>query len=130
MWARVPSGNAGFMHATRLLLLPLLLGALTGCGHSWAWKQADLDRNSLNLALFRGAGSAATAAEWVEHGEVVEASGTTAAGGGDLSITVRYERQETDWTGGVTGVEHVCFRFTSEHGDNVQFSEMDCPRSP
>jgi hypothetical protein len=115
------------MRATSLLLIPLIL---TGCGHSWAWKQADLDRNSLNLALFRGADSGASAAEWVEHGKVVEASGSTEHGGRDLSIIVRYEREQTDWSGAVTGVEHVCFRFTSRHGDNVQFSETDCPRKP
>lgn len=113
------------MRVITLLLVPVILCALTGCGPSWAWKQADLDRNRLNLALFRGAETASSAAEWIELGVVVESSGVAA--GGDLAITVRYERQQTDWLGGGADVERVCFRFTSQHGDNVQFAEKVCP---
>lgn len=122
-WAR----NGGCMRAITLLLVPLTLCVATGCSPSWAWKQADLDRNRLNLALFRGAESASAAADWIEYGKVVESSGAATPGGGDLAITVRYERQETDWLGGAAGVERVCYRFTSRDGDNVQFSETDCP---
>lgn len=108
-----------------LLVVPLTLLAVTGCGPSWAWKEADLDRNKLNLALFHGAESASSVAAWVENGKVVGSSGR-ATSDGDLAIVVRYEREEMDW-GTVTGVERVCFRFTTEDGDSVQFSETDCP---
>lgn len=115
------------MRTLTLLLIALTLWTLTGCGHSWAWKQADLDRNRLDLALFRGARSAPAAAKWIAYGKVVESSGAAIQGRRDLTITVRYERHQSDWTGATTGVERVCYRFTSRDGYNVQFREADCP---
>jgi len=111
-----------------LLVLPLLVALLSGCevGHSWSWRQADLDRNRFNLAMFRGADTGQELADWAQHGQVVAASGTAEPGRADLQILVRYTRPKTGWFGSDDGVEEACYQFTSLDGHNVAFDQTDC----
>ncbi len=97
--------------------------------HRWSWKLADLDRNRLDLALFRGADSGEELAARVEQGEVVAVSGgREPVRGGDTIVVVRYERPRTDWFGGATGdVDADCYRFTFADGETSAFDLVDCP---
>ena len=93
--------------AVLLLVLAVLLalGLLGAAGvqalqDRWAWRQADLDRNRLNLAISRGADSAEQLAGWVEHGSVEDAAGSVLRpGGGNGWLRVSYERRTTGWLG-------------------------------
>lgn len=101
---------------------------LTGCGlhHSTSWKLADLDRNRFNLGLSRGADTGVSLAEWVDHGEVIEASGSAGPGEpGDLRLLVSYEISDSSWSGGGTHLE--CYVFTSTDGDTIAFHQAECP---
>ncbi len=113
----------------RALLLALSLAGLIGaCGvhHSWAWKEADLDRNRLNLALSRGADTGPDLAGWVEHGTVEEAVGDVTIGGdNDVVLRVRYEWAHTDWLGSASE-NRACYEFTSPDGYDVEFSPTPC----
>ena len=104
----------------------MLLLALAGCGHSWDWKEADLDRNRLNLGLFRGADTGEELGTWVRNGRVVAAEGTR--DGDDLAVVVRYERTVADgWLGPQDSVERVCYRFTPDGpGNEVEFGRTRC----
>ncbi|MFD1826681.1 MULTISPECIES: hypothetical protein [Mumia] len=107
-------------------VLVVLLLTLAGCGHSWDWKQADLDRNRLNLGLFRGADTGEKLGTWVRVGEVVATDGTR--DGGDLAVVVRYERTVTEGWGGAEKVERSCFQFIPDaDGSTVEFGPTDCP---
>ncbi|KAA1423384.1 hypothetical protein FE697_007165 [Mumia zhuanghuii] len=110
---------------TLLLTALAVLLAVAGCGHSWDWKQADLDRNRLNLGLFRGADTGEKLGTWVRQGEVVATAGAT--GSDEIAVVVRYERQ-VDEPFGTPTVETACYRFTpDEDGSNVDFGRTDCP---
>jgi hypothetical protein len=115
----------------RLALLLVVLVSASACqaGHSPAWKAADLDRNRFDLGLHRDAHEGKQLAEWVEHGEVVQAQGRSAyGGGGDLEIVVAYPRQSGGGGGLFSGEpETTCYRFTSPDGYLVDFDEVDCP---
>lgn len=104
-----------------------LLLFLAGCGHSWDWKQADLDRNRLNLGLFRGADTGEKLGTWVRTGDLVAAEGSRE--GEDLAVVVRYERTVGDsWFGQQQKTEQRCYRFTPDgHGSEVEFGRTDCP---
>ncbi|MGH1562770.1 hypothetical protein [Mumia sp. DW29H23] len=114
---------------TRRLPLAVLVAVATlvlgGCGHSWDWKQADLDRNRLNLGLFRGADTGEKLGSWVRVGEVVDSKGSRSSD--DLEVVVRYER-EVGEPFGTPGTERVCYRFTpATDGAEVDFGRTDCP---
>jgi hypothetical protein len=113
------------------VLAPLGLvawSAVNTTAHRWSWRDADLDRNRLNLAISRGAESGEKLAGWIEHGEVLSASGFSERSGGDAVVVVRYERTETDWFGVATGeVEADCYRFTFADGYETAFRRVDCP---
>lgn len=112
--------------ATAAALLLLLTAAGCSFERSWSRKLAELDRDSLNLALRNGADTGPELHGWVERGEVVEAFGR-AAPGGDLRLTVRYERADAGWLGGGDQVERVCYRFSSPRGLSVSFARSECP---
>lgn len=110
------------------------LGLLAGMGidtaaHRWSWRQADLDRNRLNLAYYRGAESGERLASWVEHGEVLAASGHSVhTQGGDAAVLVRYERTDHGWLAGSTPtIEADCYRFTFVDSHHTSFRRADCP---
>lgn len=109
--------------AAAVLLLAL---ALAGCEHSWDWKEADLDRNRLNLGLFRGADTGEELGTWVRNGLVVAVEGTR--DGDDLAVVVRYERTVGDgWLGQQQKIEQSCYRFTPDGpGNDVEFGRTDC----
>ncbi|MBW9216721.1 hypothetical protein KV102_17915 [Mumia sp. zg.B53] len=111
---------------TAAAVLPLAL-ALAGCEHSWHWKAADLDRNRLNLGLFRGADTGEELGTWVRNGRVAAVEGTRDRD--DRAVVVRYERTVADgWLGPQDEVERVCYRFTPDRdGDDVEFGRTDCP---
>ncbi|PJJ55948.1 hypothetical protein CLV56_0151 [Mumia flava] len=117
----------------RILVLLVVLASvlvLGGCGHSWAWRQADLDRNRFDLGLFRGARDASTLSTWTRYGTVVSATGAAEHGDDapDLAIVVRYERTTTDWAFNEKD-EVACYRFevTAADLDGVAFAGEDCP---
>ncbi|MCW2785871.1 MAG: hypothetical protein JWP74_2388 [Marmoricola sp.] len=106
--------------------------------HSPGWKQADLDRNSLDLGLFRmreaadGPGllthefEGRDLAGAVRHGTVVKAGGAARLRhGGDLFVLVRYDFGSADEFGSEPDVE--CWRFTTPDGYDVGFDRVDCP---
>lgn len=134
--ARLPAtvGAVTSRRAVLLLVLAVLLalGLLGAAGvqalqDRWAWRQADLDRNRLNLAISRGAESAEQLASWVEHGSVEDAAGSVQrARGGDGWLRVRYERRSTGWLGQQGDLETVCYLFTSRDGYRVVFTTTRC----
>lgn len=119
----------------RVLLLGVLLALLApafGCSQErgWSWPRADLDRNRLNLAFFRGADSGPELAEWIQNGEVV---GTSRPSRGpdvaDPVVIVRYEREKpTLLAGATTEIEAECYRFAVS--DETLFERVDCPSWP
>ena len=112
--------------------LAAALLALSGCGslhHSPGWKDADLDRNWLNLATFRGVSDAHTLAEGMPYASsVVSAKGTarrTVHNQADpLEIVVRYD----GFHDGFNDTPDECFRFTFPDGYNISFHRVDCPK--
>ena len=118
------------------LVLVALLG-LTACGlsarvspeHRWSWTSADLDRNALNLAYYRGAETGEQLGESVDHGTVVRASGRSEhAAGGDAEVVVRYERSpSTGFTLGSGEARVDCYRFEFIDGYETAFDLTDCP---
>ena len=91
----------------------------------WAWKRADLDRNELNLASYRGAATGQQLAGSVEHGEVVGYGGRSDRGQvGDAYVVVRYEEGPSAWS---AEVKQVCYQFTIPDGYDVAFDETGCP---
>jgi hypothetical protein len=108
--------------------------------HHQGWQRADLDRNALDLALYRmrsavsGPGmlshdfAGTELARAVREGTVVSAGGTARLQrGGDLYVVVRYRLP----TGG-GGLQPAtyrteCWRFTTEDGYDVKFGHVACP---
>ena len=119
---------------TRSLLVVLLAAVpavlLSGCGlhHSPGWKRADLDRNRLDLGLYRGADTGEELATWATQGEVVAALGSSERQeGGDLQVVVRYRLGSGRSWLGERGERVECWRFTTPDGYGVEFSRIACP---
>jgi hypothetical protein len=115
-----------------IVLVPLVAFVWAGADHMvhrWSWKHADLDRNRLTLAYYHGAESGERLAEWIEHGDVVTASGVSlrTQGGGDAEVVVRYTREVGGWlAGATTTTETDCYRFTFPEYD-IDFDRVTCP---
>ncbi len=115
-----------------IVIVPLVAFVWAGVDHlehRWSWKDADLDRNRLSLAYYRGAESGARLAEWIDHGEVVSASGASlrTQEGGDAEVVVRYTREVGGWlAGATTTTEADCYRFTFPEYD-IDVERVTCP---
>lgn len=136
MWPPAQPDIVGRMR--RILIALCVLGPLAAVGwsgldtaaHRWSWRAADLDRNRLDLAYYRGAETGDALAGWVEHGDVVAASGRSAhTQGGDAEVLVRYEREDHGWLAGSTPtIETDCYRFSFVDRHQTSFRRVDCPR--
>lgn len=108
--------------------------------HGGTWKEADLDRNKLDLQLFylREAADGPNLlthdfqgrdlASSVSYGTVLASGGTARLRqGGDLYVVVRYKLepngQEVD-----PDNTYECWRFTTPDAYDVTFEQVDCPR--
>ncbi len=113
-----------------LVLVCLALLVCSGCSalaqRSWAWKEADLDRNRLDVGLYYGNDTAPELAAWVDHGEVVEATGGPATDD-VLRMVVLYEGSRTPPMAGSARTERRCYLFTSADGYSVSFASTPCP---
>jgi hypothetical protein len=106
--------------------------ALTGCSglhHSRGWKLADLDRNWLNLATFRGMSDADTLAQGMPNADAVisakgKAERTIRDQPDPLKIEVRYVGDDDEYT----KIPDECFLFTFPDGYDVDFHRVDCPK--
>jgi hypothetical protein len=119
------------------VLTCLLAGAgwvgLDAQADRWAWRRADLDRNRLNLATYRGAETGEQFAGWVEEGTVVSHTGRSQrAGGGDMALMVRYDQGEPPpWSVATPFRDRfICYRFTTDDGFTVAFGRVGCPPGP
>lgn len=112
---------------TAVLCSGLLAAAMTGCGRSTQWKQADLDRNSLNIALFHGNESArGLAGELDLNARLVSATGELDhyLSGGDMRIVIAYpDSTFMAWEYDT----YACYEFTSPTGHGIDFAETGCP---
>ncbi|GAA3526615.1 hypothetical protein AFL01nite_04660 [Aeromicrobium flavum] len=119
----------------QLILLAACVAALTGCAPdrlSSEWKVADLDRNWLNLAIYRGVEDATDLAEGMSEPEnVVSAVGTVRRGvpaddtEEPLEIVLLYPGAEG--SGFAADTEDVCYEFTVPDGYETEFHRVDCP---
>ncbi len=120
------------------LALAVGAGAIVACSaterQSAAWKEADLDRNWLDLAVYRGVENAEDfAAGMGDRGEVVSAKGITRRGvaasdlDDPLEIIVLYPG--SDGSGAVFAKEipDTCYLFTVPTGYASSFAKVDCP---
>lgn len=107
--------------------------------HAGGWKDADLDRNRLDLEMF-SLRQAADGPDLLTHefhgrdlvgsvryGTVVASGGSARLRhGGDLYVVVRYtfepNGQEVD-----PDNYDECWRFTTPDGYDVTFEQVDCP---
>lgn len=95
--------------------------ALDTANDRWAWRAADLDRNRISLAHFRGARTGDELAEWV-RGEVVAT--------GASSVTVRYDRGEPGaWEMELVPRDRlICYRLERDASTgDVPLDRVDCP---
>lgn len=146
--SRVPALllGGGVVAALAVLAAPLLIweGAQLlnkvegGLTHSVGWKQADLDRNALNLELYRERAAAAGPgllehrfdgvglSGAVDQGTVVRAGGSARLReGGDLYVEVRYDFSGS--AGAFAAAPHSeCWRFSTPDGYDVEFEQVGC----
>jgi hypothetical protein len=113
-------------------MLAAALIALSGCSglhHSRGWKLADLDRNWLNLATFRGMSDADSLAEGMPNADAVisakgKAERTVRDQPDPLRIVVRYDGSDE----GFRKIPDECFLFTFPDGYDVDFHKVGCPK--
>ncbi|MBC9226762.1 hypothetical protein GL325_10530 [Aeromicrobium sp. 636] len=113
-------------------------GVLVACSsmerQSVAWKQADLDRNWLDLAVYRGVEDADDfAAGMGDRGQVVSAKGIARRGVAasdldePLEIVILYSGRDDSGAVFAQDDPDTCYRFTVPTGYSSNFAKVDCP---
>ena len=121
-------GNTKRVGALITAVLMVLIAGCAGLPHSRGWKLADLDRNWLNLANYRGVEDARTLAEGMPNADaVISAKGHAERSVADqsmpLQIVIRYDGSDETWR----DIPDECFKFTFPDGYSFAFRSVDCP---
>lgn len=113
-------------------------GGIAACSamerQSTAWKQADLDRNWLNLAVYRGVEDAEDlAAGMAEPEHIVSAKGVARRGvpagniGEPLEIVILSPGSDGNGAVFAPQTPDTCYLFTVPTGYTANFVKVDCP---